>query len=225
MHTDGTVNPIVTSTPVNDGAWHTAALVGDGLGQTLYLDGRPVRWAAGAIDPLYVFDYAGGGVFNNQHAWVNAPGGNTTTHASYFTGRISDIVFTAAALTPAQVHAAADQAVVHSDGTVYPSGSAWYSARTTMRFAGGTLTLTDATNPSQPILARYGVSGYPTAVMSLQANGDLVIYSDPSRTTVLWSTSPATTGKTGDSLLLGSDGNLTINDASGAVVWSSNTSH
>ncbi len=220
FHTDGTVNPIVTPNPVNDGAWHTVTLVGDTLGQTLYLDGHPVRWAAGAVHPLDAFDYAGGGTFNATHAWVNAPGGNTTLHASYFTGNISNIVFYDRALTAAQLGATVDKATFRFDGTAFPSGTRWFSAKTTMTFSQGLLSLTDANTGA--LLATRGVSGYPHAVLSLDASGALGIYTDSTKAHGLWSSGSTAAG---GSMVLQADGNLVILNTAGGVVWSTNTAH
>jgi hypothetical protein len=47
---DGAVHPIASSSPVNDGRWHHVALVAQGTGQSLYLDGALVGTLAGQVN-------------------------------------------------------------------------------------------------------------------------------------------------------------------------------
>lgn len=90
---NGYVRPIVSPQQVDDGQWHTATLASNGADQSLYLDNNVRVGMAGSptvqnLDPQL---YAGAGIFNTN-AWVNAPGGNTTVHNSYFTGQIANLV-------------------------------------------------------------------------------------------------------------------------------------
>jgi Concanavalin A-like lectin/glucanases superfamily len=88
----GTVEPIVSGAPVNDGEWHTATLAGAGTTQTLYLDGSLVGTVTGTITDTDPDTFAGAGVFNTL-GWVNAPGSSGTVRASYFTGNLADIQY------------------------------------------------------------------------------------------------------------------------------------
>ena len=92
----GAVKPIVSATVVNDGNWHTATLAGAATTQTLFLDGVRVGSQNGTIQNVDPLDFAGAGVFNTD-AWINAPGGTSAIHASYFTGDLSEIRFYATA--------------------------------------------------------------------------------------------------------------------------------
>ena len=49
---NGSIDPITTSTAVNDGQWHYVALVANGDSQSLYLDGALVGTLAGTINQL-----------------------------------------------------------------------------------------------------------------------------------------------------------------------------
>jgi hypothetical protein len=215
----GVINPIISGSPVNDGAWHTATLVGDGNTQTLYLDGRPIRTEAGSIANVDPLNFAGAGVFSTS-PWRKAPGSAGTTRTSYFTGRMSGIVFYASAQSASQLGATIDQTGFKSDGTIYPSLSTWYSAKTTMTFNQGLLSLTDASTGA--LLATRGTTGYPFAVLNLQADGNLVIYADSSLSKALWASG---TGSAGDSMTLQTDGNLVIHNSSGASIWATGTNH
>jgi hypothetical protein len=99
---NGAVNPMISLNQVADGQWHTATLVGSGAAQTLYLDNdTPVQ--SNATAPLQVYEpevFVGAGVFPAV-PWVNAPGGNTTVHSSYFAGQITDVSFYSTTLAQA----------------------------------------------------------------------------------------------------------------------------
>ena len=88
----GTVDPIVSPAPVNDGEWHTATLAGAGTTQTLYLDGALVGTVGGTITDTDPDTFAGAGVFNTL-GWVNAPGTAGTVRAGYFTGNLADVEY------------------------------------------------------------------------------------------------------------------------------------
>ena len=112
---NGTVTPMISPQPVNDGQWHTATLnaYDDGTGayhQGLYLDNAPRIGMAGHAavnngDPL---NYIGAGVFpadTSTKTWINAPGTTTKNRASYFRGQIADVAYYARYLTTDQLSA------------------------------------------------------------------------------------------------------------------------
>lgn len=100
-----------------------------------------------------------------------------------------------------------------SDGAQYPSGSTWSTANARMNFDDGVLTITDKANNA--VFFTAGSAGHPSAVLVLQNDGNLVLYSDNSANhTVLWeintgSGSPFAV-KAGDSLALRADGTLAL---------------
>ncbi|MFI5908168.1 LamG-like jellyroll fold domain-containing protein [Dactylosporangium sp. NPDC051541] len=143
-----------------------------------------------------------------------------------FKGQISGVQTWAAALTHAQVVALSntgDYALLNSDDTVYPSGTTWRTRGATMTFANGLLTVTET--GSGVISKPYGTPGYPNAVLTLQADGNLVIYPDSSRTfgTATWSS--GTYGKAGDVYVLQDNGNFVCFDADNQYCWSSDTAN
>ncbi|WP_159012053.1 FG-GAP-like repeat-containing protein [Streptomyces sp. NRRL F-5123] len=85
---NGKVEPITTAAAVTDGAWHHAALTGEGTVQRLYLDGAqagtlndtPIK----SVDKPYT--YVGAGWFNT--GWPSTP---FTTKYGYFDGQIQDV--------------------------------------------------------------------------------------------------------------------------------------
>ena len=100
---NGSVTPMTSPQPVNDGQWHTATLNaydagGGAYHQGLYLDNLPRIGMEGSSpvnnkDPL---NYIGAGVFSHNtstRTWINAPGDTTKDRASYFTGQISDVAY------------------------------------------------------------------------------------------------------------------------------------
>jgi hypothetical protein len=101
-HTAQADAPMNTPSPVNDGQWHTATLVGAGLFST--------------------------------NPWHNAPGNTSTLRWSYFTGDIAQVKFHNTAPSAAQTGASATEADFAADGTQYPSGSTWYSTKSTTTF-------------------------------------------------------------------------------------------
>lgn len=240
---NGKVQPMISPHAVNDGAWHTVTLVGAATIQSLYLDGHFIRSQRGALrnpDPL---DFAGAGVFNTT-AWVNAPGGHSTTHASYFTGDLSEIRFSASAQPPtvtAQVDAGRAPALAgpsldpfvlvalgltqngvggidfSSDGTDYPDGSVFTSPKTTLSFDQGELTLSDSTTGQ--VIETYGNSGYPDATLVLQTDGNLVVYDTDA--TPLWALQSDENAvySSGDVMELLANGNLVIYSSSGGIIW------
>jgi hypothetical protein len=212
---NGAITPLISPGVVNDGAWHTAILSAADSIQTLFLDGHLIRSQTGTLkneDPLV---FVGAGVFNTS-AWLNAPGGTTAAHASYFTGDLSDVRFWASGQSAAQLGVSLGEVDFASDGTNFPAGSAWYSPRTTMTFANGVITLSDAATGR--VVATWGTSGYPNAVLDLQTDGNLVIR-DPTAGAI-WALQTVNTSRVvGDVMKLLANGNLVVLNPSGGPIW------
>ena len=103
-----------------------------------------------------------------------------------------------------------------SDGTTYPSGSTWSNSATTMSFAQGVLTLTSTSTGA--LLDSYGSGPYPNAYLTLQTDGDLVIYDGVSGdNTALWTS--GTGGNTSDTMQLLANGLLAIDSSGGTRLW------
>jgi hypothetical protein len=105
---------------------------------------------------------------------------------------------------------------IASAGTDYPSGTTWDNGTTTLGFNQGQLTLTvDGGNTSQ-VINQYGTTS-PGAYLTLQTDGNLVIYS--SAGSVLWALNKlGVTVSSGDTLTL-SGSSLTLTSSSNATLW------
>ncbi|MBB6122239.1 DNRLRE domain-containing protein [Nocardiopsis algeriensis] len=85
--TDNTVDPITTTSAVNDGQWHHVALTSDGMTQTLYLDGEKVGTKSGQVEHRNTkFVYVGHGIAGS--GW---PSTRSTTGDFPFTGTIDEV--------------------------------------------------------------------------------------------------------------------------------------
>lgn len=102
---NGTVQPIHTSAPVNDGKWHQVALSTDGLNQQLYLDGTQVGTINGRlVSAPSNYTYVGAGMIGSL--WPDEPHYSTTDWAGYptfFNGQIAEVSEYAHQLTAADV--------------------------------------------------------------------------------------------------------------------------
>ncbi|MFE5599303.1 DNRLRE domain-containing protein [Streptomyces coelicoflavus] len=103
---NGASAPLTSAAPVNDGAWHHAALTAAGNTQTLYLDGKKTGSLSGEITQYdQRFVYLGAGYWNNWPA--------TTGTVGHFAGDIDEAAVYSRPLgarTVAEHHAAADVA-------------------------------------------------------------------------------------------------------------------
>ncbi|WP_340558538.1 DNRLRE domain-containing protein [Streptomyces sp. GSL17-111] len=117
---NGDADPITSAAPVNDGAWHHAALTAAGNTQTLYLDGQAVGTLAGSISQYdQRFVYLGAGY------WKDWPA--TTGTVGHFAGGIDEVAVYGRPLgehTVAEHHAAGATAqqltrVVRPSGRVH----------------------------------------------------------------------------------------------------------
>ncbi|MQL61515.1 DNRLRE domain-containing protein [Streptomyces vinaceus] len=103
---NGTAAPITSTSAVNDGAWHHAALTAAGNTQTLYLDGKKAGTLSGEITQYdQRFVYLGAGYWNNWPA--------TTGTVGHFAGEIDEAAIYSRPLgarTIAEHHASAQVA-------------------------------------------------------------------------------------------------------------------
>ena len=99
---------INSSNAVNDGNWHYLVLSYSNAGsgsQTLYLDGTAAGSTTGAVNASgFLYDYVGAGFLGG--AWPDETWyGQSTGHAAYFGGTISDVAYYRNALTLQAVQA------------------------------------------------------------------------------------------------------------------------
>jgi hypothetical protein len=94
----GGVDPMVSSSAVDDGIWHHVVITGAGDTQSLYLDGQFVDSVGGSLDNVDPLDFVGAGYVNSD-GWVNGP----AVGWSYFNGEISDVEFFNYAINPDEV--------------------------------------------------------------------------------------------------------------------------
>ncbi|MER5864434.1 LamG-like jellyroll fold domain-containing protein [Kitasatospora sp. NPDC002040] len=182
---------------------------------TIYVNGVEVgRYQHGAVDssqfrqPLTVGNY----IYNNGRS-------------SPYKGAVARIRTWDSALSPLAVAGLGtdpNTTLFAPDGTLYPSGSVWTHGTNTLSFDRGRMTVSVAGTP----LYQVGNTSYPNAVMTFQADGNLVCYPTAAdaktRTNALWAT--VTAGNPGAALLMQADGNLVLYAADGTPKWWSATS-
>jgi DNA-binding beta-propeller fold protein YncE len=101
--------------------------------------------------------------------------------------------------------------------TVYPDGSTWSTAKTTMTLDEGVVTLTDTATGA--LLKTFGTGGHPNAYLTLGTDGDLEVRDGGTAT---WSTG---TSGAGETLQLQASGDLALVSSTGTTLWHSNTAH
>ncbi|MFE4516269.1 FG-GAP-like repeat-containing protein [Kitasatospora sp. NPDC056783] len=146
---------------------------------------------------------------------------NNGTHQFFYKGSVSNVrTWAGTALTPSQaalLSGTPGYVLFPSDDTDYPSGTTWSAGNARMRFDGGRLVI------SSPGYGTWtmGDGGKPGAVLSLQADGNLVSYPQAAHTTgtSLWSSN--TYPAVGDVMFFQPDGNLVIYKPDGSPIWSS----
>lgn len=149
------------------------------------------------------------------------------SHTSYYNGSVSNVqVWAGTTLTPDQVAALSGTpgyVRFPSDSTDYTSGTTWTTAAGKLTFNAGQLTLTETGSCTTSCTWTQGETGHSTAVLTLQNDGNLVIYPQTAHTTgtALWST--GTYNHPNDTVFFQADGNLVAYDSDGAVLWSSGT--
>jgi hypothetical protein len=151
----------------------------------------------------------------------------------YFAGSMADVqVWNGTAVNPTQaatMSGTPGYVLFPSDGHQYPSDPSsttwqWATANGDMRFYQGQLTIKETGSKSSTVT--FGTGGYPSAVLTLQKDGNLVSYQNAADATAantgaIWAS--ATGGNTGDVMFFQPDGNLVIYGSYGQVLWASNT--
>jgi hypothetical protein len=185
------ISPLVSPSPVDDGQWHTVALVADGTNndQILYLDNNPaihlvnngnvdsslpatiINPGQGTVGQSYGADQVtiGAGIFSDE-GWVNSDastGNRGTTHASYFTGQISDVAFYPQALPQAQLPETTPAAVTSDIN----SG---VSPTICVDNTGGSSTSQGSLTNKNKIQI-YTCNGFPSQNWTFQPNGTITI--------------------------------------------------
>ncbi|WP_316529308.1 FG-GAP-like repeat-containing protein [Kitasatospora brasiliensis] len=146
---------------------------------------------------------------------------NVGTHTFFYKGSVSNVqTWAGTALTPSQaalLSGTPGYVLFPSDDTNYPSGTTWSAGNARMRFDGGQLVIS---NPGYGTWT-LGNGGNANAVLSLQADGNLVSYPQAAHTagTALWGS--GTFPAPGDVMFFQPDGNLVIYKSDGSSLWSS----
>jgi hypothetical protein len=148
---------------------------------------------------------------------------------SYFPGEIADVqTWLGTVLNPTEI--ATDSGtpgydLFASDNTQYISSAyQWQTACADMQFYQGKLTIKETCSGTTTMTE--GPGSYPNAVLTLQKDGNFVIYQDAADATAantgtLWASN--TSGDSGDSMFLQPDGNLVIYGTYGNLLWESAT--
>ncbi|WP_352230387.1 LamG-like jellyroll fold domain-containing protein, partial [Kitasatospora phosalacinea] len=153
-------------------------------------------------------------------------GSTTGGHFVFYNGALSNLqTWNSTALTPTQaalLSGTPGYVLFPADDTNYPSGSTWTTAHATMSFTSGQLKILQ-TGWANGHTWTQGTTGYPNAVLTLQRDGNLLIYPQAAHTagTALWNS--ATFNNSDDCMFLQPDGNLVIYRADGIPLWSSGT--
>lgn len=227
--TDATPGPTY---PVRVGSWTHLTLTYNAAGKylTLYVNGVPAgtsqpgtTWTSGC-DSLELGHYYTGGEeharFNGDLADVQAWNGTTLTpaEAADLSGTPGYILFP-------------------SDGTQYASVAAssdwpWNADCGRLEFYEAQIYIQERTNQTGATCSaasgtvyKFGPGGTASSVLTLQIDGNLVIYpsaADASaQTGALWAT--GTSGNPGDVMFFQPDGNLVIYNTYGGTLWASGT--
>lgn len=151
----------------------------------------------------------------------------------YFDGKIADVqIWNGTTLNPteaATLSGTPGYVLFPSNGHQYGSASSstawqWTTDHGEMSFYQGYITIEETgTGTSTTAL---GSSGYPNAVLTLQKDGNLVIYQNAADATAadtgaIWAST--TGGNSGDVMFFQPDGNLVIYGSYGQVLWASDT--
>ena len=218
-----TVASVGSSNPVHVGSWTHVAVTYDASTKymELYVDGIPATsakpstvWSSGCTSFELAHHFDQGGLH------------------SYFPGDIADVeVWAGATLTPTEIadlSGTPGYILFPSDGTQYASAASattyqWKTACADMGFYQGKLTVKETCSKSSTVTE--GPGGYPNAVLTLQKDGNLVMYPSAADATAdtgaIWASN--TSSDAGDAMFLQPDGNLVIYGSYGNVVWQTAT--
>ena len=212
-----------STNPVHVGSWTHIAVTYSAANKymELYVDGIP----AASASPASVW---GDGCTSFELAHFFDQG---QIHA-YFPGEIADVeAWRGTALTPTEI---ADLSgtpgydLFPSDSSQYTSAASsttyqWQTACGEMKFYQGQLAVKETCTGTTT--ATYGTAGSTSAVLTLQKDGNLVIYPNAAdasaQTSATWAA--GTESNTGDAMFLQPDGNLVIYGSYGKVLWKSGT--
>ncbi|MBV9446849.1 MAG: hypothetical protein JO345_13285 [Streptosporangiaceae bacterium] len=206
--------------PVTLGAWTHLTAIYDAADKriTLYVNGTRADsagtsgvWSSGC-DTFALSRWNGGG-----------------TLGGYFDGKIADVqAWNGVYLSPIQIASLSGTpgyVLFPADSHQYPTGSRWVTAHGQLSFNQGQLAVKETGTGSST--ATFGATGHPGAVLTLQADGNLVSYPTAAdataQTNAIWAS--GTAGNPGDVMFFQPDGNLVIYNGYGAVLWSSNTAN
>jgi RHS repeat-associated protein len=232
--------PVESPTAVNDNVWHQAVLSGSGTMQTLYLDGKAVGSKPGTIAISGAsYDYIGAGFIGGT--WPDESNSGNTGTAHYLSGSVAEVALyhsalsgsdvaaqyaaakNAAGLNPTVTVKVADPATalapIAFNDTTYSASSnqTWTGRSTRLVFQStGNLVLQRIDTGAQ--IWASGTSGYPSATLKFQSDGNVVIYNG---STALWAT--GTNYNPGNTAVLMGDGDLVIDDTAGRQLWESGT--
>ncbi|HKS98590.1 MAG TPA: LamG-like jellyroll fold domain-containing protein [Rugosimonospora sp.] len=198
--------------PVTLGVWaHVTATYKASSGtMALYVDGNP----AGTYTHTSPWDATGKLQIGTHRA--------NDAYTGYFNGQIADVQTWNQTLTPAQVadlSGTPGYIMFQTDNTSYTTGANWTSRCGKMNFNAGQLSITMTCAKAGTV--SFGATGHSTAILTLQGDGNLVIYPTPTHANALWSSSSY--GYPGDTMFFQNDGNLVIYDTDGSVIWASGT--
>jgi len=144
----------------------------------------------------------------------------------YFKGQIANVQTWNQTLTPteiAQQSGTPGYVLFESDNTNYTSPHTWTTAHGKMTFTAGLLSIIETNNANKTLT--YGATGHTSAALTVQSDGNTVIYPQAAHTggTSLWSTT--TSNHPNDAMFFQPDGNLVLYDADGTVLWTSGTNN
>jgi Concanavalin A-like lectin/glucanases superfamily len=213
-----------SSQPVHLWTWTHLTVTYDASNgrMTLYVDGVP---SAGATNTT---TWSSGCNTFALDRWNNAG-----SLAGGFNGKIADVqAWNGIYLTPTQaatLSGTPGYVLFPSDSHQYGSAPSsttyqWVTAHAKMQFYQGVLMITETGTGTAT--KTYGAAGYAGAVLTLQTDGNLVIYqtagdATAANTGAIWSS--GTWGHNGDVMFFQPDGNLVIYTPDGQALWSSGT--
>jgi hypothetical protein len=150
----------------------------------------------------------------------------------YFNGKVADVqVWPGTVLTPTQIATLSGTpgyVLFPSNGHQYTSAASattwqWATARAEMNFYQGKISIKETGSGTSTVT--FGPGGYPSAVLVLQTDGNLVIYPSSAdflaNTGAVWASN--TSRDSGDVMFFQPDGNLVIYTSYGDPVWVSKT--
>ncbi|MEV6983251.1 LamG-like jellyroll fold domain-containing protein [Sphaerisporangium sp. NPDC051017] len=120
---NGQASPITSTSAINNGQWHHVVLTGDGVSQTLYLDGQAAGTRTGGIDHRDQF-YTRLGSGYTSPSWPSSTG---STQVFPFAGDLDEVAIYSRSLNASEIraHYQAGAAVPQMTKATLPSGRVW----------------------------------------------------------------------------------------------------